>query len=462
MQEDTICAISTPLGEGGIGVIRLSGEKAIEIADRAIRLKGKTPLMQHPSHTLHYGHVVDPVSQEIADEVMVAVLRAPKTYTREDMVEISGHGGPVPLACTLRILLTQGARLAEPGEFTKRAFLNGRIDLSQAEAVLDVIRAKTEGSLKAALRQLSGALSSRLREIREDLLDLLALIEAGIDFSEEEIDHASPQMICEKARAAAARVKKLLSTAEEGRIYREGVSAVIVGRPNVGKSSLLNALLMEDRAIVAPAPGTTRDVLEEHLNVKGVPVRLLDTAGMRETTEEVEKEGVRRTRAAMENADILLCVFDGSERLREEDRLLMQVLDGKRKIVLLNKADIGQQIEEAEIRETLPADPVLSVSTVTHAGLDALRDTLAGAILRGMETGHAHEGALVATMRQRVALSKAVESLDKLHDSAEARMPHEFLAVDLRTALDSIGSVIGAVTTEDVLDRIFSSFCIGK
>lgn len=470
--EDTICAIATPLGEGGIGVVRVSGEKAVDLVSGLVRLRSGQSLAAVPTHVLHYADILDDdggtgaVTRMRAprpiDEALVVVMRAPRSYTGEDVVELQCHGSPLVLQTVCEALIRRGARLAEPGEFTRRAFLNGRLDLAQAEAVLDTIRAKTTGSLLLAQEQLRGALSTEIDRLRESLIRMLAHVEAAIDFTEEDITFIAPEALAQGLRETLGHISRLVESCQEGRILREGVMAAIIGRPNVGKSSLLNALLQTDRAIVTPVPGTTRDVLEEVLNIRGIPVRLVDTAGLRETEDPVESEGIRRSRAAMEQAELLLVLVDGSVPLTDEDRqLLMQGRDKKR-IVVVNKTDLPGQVRFENLQEALMGvqTPVVWTSVKTGAGLDALRDTIRSTLLRtDFEPG---ESAIVSRLRHRTSLSKAADALTRALESVQAKLPGEFVALDLRGAIDALGEITGAVTTDDILDRIFNEFCIGK
>ncbi|HWP46439.1 MAG TPA: tRNA uridine-5-carboxymethylaminomethyl(34) synthesis GTPase MnmE [Candidatus Limnocylindrales bacterium] len=456
-QEDTIAAISTPLGEGGIGVIRISGKAAIAIADALFvsPSKGKK-LKDLPSHTVHYGHIYDPGTQEPVDEVLVTLMRAPKSYTREDVVEISSHGGFISLKRILDLVLKGGARLAEPGEFTKRAFLNGRIDLSQAEAVIDIIQSRTELSHKVAVRQLEGRLSQKVRAIRDTLKHLTALVEASIDFSEEDIEVISPEALDSGIGEALESIDFLIETAEEGQILREGLSLVIVGKPNVGKSSLLNVLLEEERAIVTPIPGTTRDVIEESLNLKGVPVRLLDTAGIRNTEDPVEVQGVLRSKNLLEKADLVLWVLDSSSPLTQEDRDILELVKEKKVLGVLNKIDLPSKIGE-EAGQLLAGIPWVKISAKEKSGIETLKDLIFEMVVKTPV-----ESVWVTNIRHKNALIKAQQSLLKARESIAQRMSGEFIAVDLRAALDSLGEIIGETTTEDILTEIFSTFCIGK
>ncbi len=470
--QDTICAIATPAGEGGIGVLRISGEKAVEVAACLVRLRSGQPLASARSHRLYHADLLDPASPpssdsqrqsfRAVDEALVVVMRAPHSYTGEEVVELHCHGGPFVLQTVCESLMRQGARLAEPGEFTKRAFLNGRLDLTQAEAVLDTIRSKTAGSLRLAQEQLRGTLSNEINRLRETLIRLLAQVEAGIDFAEEDIAFIRPQDLLAGIRQTGIEIARLVESSREGRILREGVTAAIIGRPNVGKSSLLNALLQTDRAIVTPIPGTTRDVLEELLNVRGLPIRLLDTAGVRATDDPVEQEGVRRSQGAMEQAELLLIVVDGSLPLSEEDGAILAGHQVKQRLVVVNKSDLPSRVEPAVLTRLARVEPaqIIRISAKTGTGLDGLRDAIRTTILRAdFEPG---EAAVVTSLRHRAALLKAQEALDHAADSVEARLSGEFVAMDLRAALDALGEITGAVSTDDILDRIFRDFCIGK
>lgn len=468
---DTICAIATAVGEGGIGIVRISGEKALEIASTIVRLRSGRPLASIQTHRVHHADVLDsagprrPQHQRI-DEALVLVMRRPHSFTAEDVVEIQCHGGPFVLQTICEAAIRTGARLAEPGEFTKRAFLNGRLDLTQAEAVLDTIRARTTGSLRLAQEQLRGTLSKEIDGLRERLVGLLAHVEAAIDFTEEDISFIPPQELLSGLEQATTVITRLIESSEEGRILREGIVAAIIGRPNVGKSSLLNALLETDRAIVTSVPGTTRDVLEEVLNIRGIPVRLVDTAGLRETDDPVEREGVRRSRAAMENAELLVVLLDGSAPLTPEDRELLRQHPDKKRLVVVNKTDLPSELDPEALQHAaarqagMPSSGMVWISVRTGAGLDTLRDALRTLLLRAdFEPG---EAAVVTRLRHRTNLIKACEALVAAAESVENRLSGEFVAMDLRAALDALGEITGAVTTDEILDRIFSEFCIGK
>jgi tRNA modification GTPase len=454
-EQDTICAVSTPPGEGGIGIIRISGGMATGIAVKLFKPRRDKNLLTAPSHSLHYGHVVDPASGETVDEALLSVMRAPSTYTREDVIEIHCHGGMMPLWRTLGLCISAGARQAEPGEFTKRAFLNGRIDLAQAEAVMDIIRAKTDLSLRAANEQLLGGLSGEIAALRDRLLSLTAAVEAGIDFPEEDIETGTGQPLAEEADGLLAAVDSLLSGYAYGRILRDGFATAIVGKPNVGKSSLLNALLKQNRAIVTEVPGTTRDVLEEYLNIAGVPLKILDTAGIRHSHDIVEQEGVRRSIGAIASADIVLFVLDGSQPLTTEDRRVMDEVKGKHVIAIINKSDLPRKLEQLR-----KPDAQVSVSCLTGEGLEDLKRAISDQVKQGAISSREHAWAV--NQRHKTALEQTKESLQKALESITAGLSPEFISLDLRGALDNLGLIIGATYTEDILERIFNAFCIGK
>jgi len=454
---DTIAAISTPIGEGGIGIVRLSGPEAFRIADALFRsARGRTAAGAR-SHSLIHGHIVDPESGAVIDEVLLGVMKAPNTYTREDIVEINCHGGALPLRKVLDLVLRQGARLAMPGEFTQRAFLNGRIDLVQAEAVLDVIRSKTDESRRIALQQLSGGLSEEITDIRDGLMEVCAHIEAWLDFPEDEIEPDTEEELLGRAAGLGQRLDRLVRSHEEGRFFREGLSVAIVGRPNVGKSSLLNALLERDRAIVTDIPGTTRDVIEEYLNIKGLPVRIIDTAGIRESHDAPEQEGVRRSLRAIDDADLVIAVFDGSAELHREDREVMARVMDKNTIFVLNKADLARVVTTGD----LPAGPpVVSLSAKRGDGMDELRETIVRQTLR--EGPEQREGVMITNMRHKTAIESARDAVARGTEELKAGQPLEIVAMQFRDALDRLGEIVGVVTTDDILNKIFSDFCIGK
>jgi len=453
--DDTIAAISTPLGHGGIGIVRMSGPDALPIARRLFRPSRRRAAARWPAFRLRHGFIVDPATDARVDEVLVAYMPAPRTYTRQDIVEINGHGGIVALRRILELALREGARLAEPGEFTLRAFVNGRIDLAQAEAVLDIVNAHTDAALRLAVGQLEGRLSSEVRRVRACLLSVLAYLEATIDFVEDEVP---PRDVGPVLNIGADVLRNLLRGADQGIIYRHGIRTAIVGRPNVGKSSLLNALLRTDRAIVTPIPGTTRDTLEETLNLKGVPFVLVDTAGIvGATTDPVEQLGIERSRRAVRQADLVLVVVDGSEPLRPEDAAIAELTQGRAGIVVVNKCDLPTA---ADLEGFLPDAPRVRISALTGEGLDDLRAAMLNLALGGEVM--AGEGILVGSVRHKDALARALDHLEKAQATLRQGLPADFVAIDLRAALDALGEITGQTITADLLDSIFSNFCIGK
>jgi tRNA modification GTPase len=463
MLTDTIAAIATPLGEGGLAVIRVSGPEALAVADRCFRPAGKHAVKPSaaPSHTLHYGHVVR--GQSVVDEVMLAVLRAPRTFTREDTVEISGHGGVLASKAVLDTVLAAGARLAHPGEFTQRAFLHGRIDLAQAEAVADLIHARTELALAAANEQLAGKLSQRIHQLREAMMLTLAHVEAHLDFPEEDIEPDTQEQLLRRLADGVAFMDELLQTAREGQILRRGIRAAIIGRPNAGKSSLLNQLLGHERAIVSPVAGTTRDTIEETANVRGIPVVLVDTAGLREAQDVIEQEGVRRSWASGERAELILHVLDASEPLTAGDEALWREFPGKKRIVVLNKCDLPRHLDRAACLAAAGAPGLaaaVEVSCATGAGIEALKDAIQAAVWSGGVPGESLQ--VMINARHQDALRRAREAVLNSIAALRAGQPLEIAALELRIATNAIGEVVGKTTTEDLLDAIFSQFCLGK
>lgn len=458
---DTIVAISTPPGEGGIGIARLSGSRAIEICERIFKSPKGIKLSTLKTHRIIYGFIIDPLRGERIDEVLVSVMRAPSTYTREDVVEINCHGGYLVLRRVLELTLREGARLALPGEFTMRAFLNGRIDLTQAEAVLDLIRAKTDEAERIAIEQVAGALGKRIQDISLKLQEIVTGLEAYIDFPEEDII-LSPVDWIKEIKDVIGELSNLSSSFHQGRIFREGVTTVIAGRPNVGKSSLLNALVGTDRAIVTEVPGTTRDVIEEVINVKGIPLRLLDTAGIREAKDIVEAEGIRRTELVMEMADLILLVLDGSESLSAHDYRLIERLRTleKRTIVLLNKEDLGLVIDKNE--EILKGWPVIEVSVLHNQGIEELKDLIFNTVV-GSAGFEARGGVVITRARHKALIDDALRTLREGLEALEGSQPLEIVAFSLRKAILDLNEIIGVeFSTEELLERIFSEFCIGK
>jgi tRNA modification GTPase len=458
--EDTIAAVATPLGAGGLGVIRISGPRAVAVARAVFVDRHGQSVQAFPSHRVRFGSVIDPHRGMKLDEVLLTYMRGPHSYTSEDVVEISAHGGISVMARILEALVAAGARLAEPGEFTKRAFVNGRLDLAQAEAVIDLIRAQTEESHRQALMQLEGGLSQAMTGMREELLEVLAYVEGAMEFVEEDLELLPWDTLSAKIAAVETRVATLLTTFHTGRVLREGVQVVIVGRPNVGKSSLFNTLLSANRAIVTPIPGTTRDILEEVMNLRGYPFRLVDTAGMRAAENAIEQEGIGRARASIEAADLVLLVLDRSEALSAEDEQAIATVRPKRGLVVLNKADLPAALDAAVLSVMLPDWPVVAVSCLERRGLEALHGAMLDTALHGQD--RPREGPMLTKLRHWEALCRAEQNLRQARQALDQRLSGEFIALDLRDALEWLGDIVGLNYTEDLLDRIFSEFCIGK
>ena len=459
-ENDTIAAISTPVGEGGISIIRISGEDAVAVAKRLYH--GSKDLAQVASHTINYGHIVDPDTGAEVDEVMVSVMRAPHTYTCEDVVEINCHGGLLATNRILQLVLSYGARMAEPGEFTKRAFLNGRIDLSQSEAVMDLIRAKTDKSMKVALNQLDGDLSRLIRHLRQDILDVLAQVEVNIDYPEyDAVEEMTTKMLKEKALDIQQRIQALLKTAKQGKVLREGLATAIIGRPNVGKSSLLNTLLHEDKAIVTDVAGTTRDVIEEYVNVDGVPLKLIDTAGIRDTDDTVEKIGVERSKRALDVADLILLLIDSSAPLTAEDCELLTATHGKQRIVILNKTDLPRRVDLDELKKLTDGDALIETSIVKHEGMDQLGQQISKMFFNeGIESSQ--NNVMVTNARHIGLLHQANAALSDVLKGINAGMPVDLVQIDMTRCWDLLGEITGDSYQDELLDQLFSQFCLGK
>ncbi len=455
----TIAAISTSLGAGAIGIVRMTGPRALEICDRLFASPSGARLDEAVSHTLHYGVIRDPAGGEPVDEVLVAVMRAPATYTREDIVEVDCHGGPVAQQRILSLFLDAGAMLATPGEFTRRAFINGRIDLAQAESVAQVVSAKTEAGLKVAMSQLEGGLSREIGDIRRDILGVLASVEAGIDFADEDIEELDRGLAGSRLAGIEKRITELVDSAFVGTVLSEGVQTAIVGKPNVGKSSLLNALLMRERAIVTETPGTTRDTIEEIINVRGIPLKLIDTAGMRPAGDAVEQIGVERSRRAIQEADLILCLFDGSRHEDDHDRALLTSLPAERTVYVINKSDLFRGRAPAFNQGLLPSQPVV-ISALTRQGIKELKEKVAELVLGGCLPPL--EGPIVTRERHRRLLEQGAAALAHAQQGLRVGLGEELIAEELRTALSALGEITGEEIVEDLLDVIFQEFCIGK
>ncbi|MBM3252814.1 MAG: tRNA uridine-5-carboxymethylaminomethyl(34) synthesis GTPase MnmE [Candidatus Omnitrophica bacterium] len=457
--DDTIVAISTPIGEGGIGIVRLSGKDSLKIANRIFKSKSGKSIFEYESFTTHYGFIFDCERQ--IDEVILTIMKAPYSYTKEDAVEINCHSGIVPLREVLELTLKEGARLAEPGEFTKRAFLNGRIDLIEAEAVLDIIKAKTDLSLKYAMKQLEGGLSKRINLLKEGVLDVLANIEASIDFPEEGLDFLTNETLVKNIDNILSELDLLINESKTGVILREGLLVVICGKPNVGKSTLLNTLLKKERAIVTPVPGTTRDTIEESINIKGIQLRLVDTAGITETEDLIEIEGIARSKKYIEDADIILFLLDNGTRLEEDDMKIANLIkDSKNVLVVINKMDLEGKLETEKINEILPDKSIMKICAKDGTGIKELKEELARLVFSGSVISS--DEAIVTNARHRDALIRTKEALIEARKDMLNGRGSEFIYINIREALDFIGIIIGEVYTEELLERIFSKFCIGK
>ena len=456
--EDTIAAIGTPLGEGGIGIIRISGPNSGTILEDIFECAGDSSSLEN--RRLTYGRVIDKDNNQIIDECMAVFMKGPKTYTTEDTVEINCHGSMVSLKNTLQLILKKGARLAEPGEFTKRAFLNGRIDLSQAEAVIDVVKAKTDRSFDVAISQLQGALSLKVSEIRQSLLDLLVDVTVNIDYPDEDIEEITYEKMEDDLLLVREHIDQLRSTAHAGRMLREGIRIAICGRPNVGKSSLMNALLRENRAIVTEIPGTTRDTIEESVNIRNIPVNLIDTAGIHETEDVVEQLGIERSKDAFNQADYIILVLDSSQPLTEEDRMLISYIGSRNCLVVMNKQDLDMCLDTEELAYSLPCSRLLPASVKNEQGIEEIEDMIEELVYGS--TGSGTEHVMVNNVRHIQLLDNAAEDLKRATEMIRRNEPLDFIEVDVRSAYDALGEIIGETVSDEILNEVFSRFCLGK
>ena len=458
--EDTIAAIATAYGEGGIGIIRISGDKSKEILDKIFVARQKEYSESIVNKRLYYGHIVESENNQVIDEVFAVFMKAPATYTTEDVVEIFCHGSIVALRKTLSLVLKNGARLAEKGEFTKRAFLNGRLDLSQAEAVIDIVKSKTDKSFDVALRQMEGALSGKIREIRQVLMDLLVDITVNLDYPDEDIEIITYHKLVESISQIGDMIENIRSTAGTGRIIREGLNIAIIGKPNVGKSSLMNALLKEARAIVTEIPGTTRDTIEEVLSLKDIPVRLTDTAGIRETEDQIEKIGIEKSKESFNRADLIIYMIDGSENLSNEDNEIISKLLNRKVIALINKTDLGLKTGVEEIKKKLPESIIIEASIKTGRGIAELEKTVEELVYGGKVSQE--ESLLITNVRHTELLEKAASAILDALRMAENAEALDFIEVDVRRCWELLGEIIGESVTEDIIDQVFERFCLGK
>ena len=456
--DDTIAAIATAPGEGGIGIIRISGDRSLEVAEQIFKSKSNKPIKEYNTRTLIYGNIVD--EDKIIDEVLVAYMKGPNSYTAEDVIEINCHGGFISVKKILELILSKDVRLADEGEFTKRAFLNGRIDLSQAEAIIDVIKSKTDVAHEVAQSHLEGALAKKIKELRMSITEVLAHLTVSIDFSEEDVEEITYNTLKEKSEEIRKEIKKLYDTAESGKILRDGLKTVIVGKPNVGKSSLLNSILGENRAIVTDIAGTTRDVIEEFVNIKGIPLKIVDTAGIRETENVVEKIGVEKSKEYLNLADLVIMVLDSSRKLDCEDIEILENLKNKKSIVLLNKTDLENKIEIDKVKEYIDEYNIIKISALRHEGIEQLQEKIEDMVYGGDVKNSSN--LMITNSRHKDALLKAYEAINDAISAIEQYMPYDFIEVDFKNIWDYLGYINGDTVTEDLLDTIFANFCIGK
>lgn len=456
----TIAAISTAVGEAGIGIVRISGKDALNIGNYIFEGNKVQELKDDHNRKLVYGHIVDRQNNQLIDEVLISYMKGPHTYTREDMVEVYCHGGIISVKKVLELILSNGARLAEPGEFTKRAFLNGRLDLSQSEAIIDMIRAKTDRSFEASLNQLEGSLSRKIKEIRNILLEMIAHVEVSIDFPDEDIEEVTYEDLEKSGNKVKEELEQLLSTAERGKILRDGLNTVILGKPNVGKSSLLNAVLRENRAIVTDIPGTTRDIIEEYVNIDGIPLRIIDTAGIRNTDDLVEQIGVDKAKETVEKADLIIAVFDASREMSDEDYEIIELIKDKKSIILLNKTDLPTKYDEAYLKSIINNREIITTSITSGVGVDLLERSIKNIFYSGEV--EVYSDTIVTNVRHKNQLVKALQNINQAIKDIKGNVPIDCIEVDLKNCWENLGEISGDTIGEDILDKIFSEFCIGK
>ena len=451
--EDTIAAIATAYGEGGIGIIRISGPETLSILEKVF--KGKIE-----NRRMSYGHVIDPADGSVIDEVLSVYMKEPHTYTREDVAEINCHGSMVSLRKTLEVVIRNGARLAEPGEFTKRAFLNGRLDLSQAEAVIDLIKAKTDKTFDVALDQLSGRFSEEINSIRKKILDLLVNVTVNIDYPDEDIEELTYNDMETEISSISSMIEKLLSTADSGKILRDGLNVAIIGKPNVGKSSLMNELLKETRAIVTEIPGTTRDTIEEVISIKNIPVRLTDTAGIRETEDKIEQIGIEKSKQSFNEADLIIFVMDSSREISDEDNEIIETIGNRKAIVLVNKIDLGAKWTKEDIQHRLPNASIIETSMLQRLGVTEIEETIVDMVYSG--NVKQNDSIMVTNVRHKELLERSFNSLNDAYNMSVMREALDFIEVDIKAAYDYLGEIIGETVSDDIINEVFARFCLGK
>lgn len=456
----TIAAISTAVGEAGIGIVRISGKKALDIGNSIFKGSKVEEIDEKNNRRLIYGHIVDKEKDQTIDEVLISYMKGPSTYTREDMVEIYCHGGIISVKKVLELILNKGARLAEAGEFTKRAFLNGRLDLSQAEAVMDMIKAKTDKSFETSLDQLEGSLSKKIREIRDILLNMIAHVEVSIDYPDEDHEEVTYEDLESDANKIKNQIEILLSTADRGKILRDGLNTVILGKPNVGKSSLLNAILRENRAIVTDIPGTTRDIIEEYVNIDGIPLKIIDTAGIRDTEDLVEQIGVDRAKDTIKDADLIIAVFDASRELSQEDYDIIELIKDKKSIIIINKTDLDSKYDEVYLKSLVNNKEIINASIISDIGLDSLENSIKSMFYSGEI--EVESDTVITNIRHKNQLVKALDNIDQALEDIKSNVPIDCIEVDLKNCWENLGEISGDTIGEDILDKIFAEFCIGK
>lgn len=455
---DVIASISTAPGIGGIGIVRMSGEKCFDVLNKIFIPKKQEKIENIKGYTMKYGHIVE--NGEIIDEVLVSYFKAPRSYTTENMCEINTHGGNIIIRKILDLCLKNGANMAEPGEFTKRAFLNGRIDLVQAESVAEIIDAKSEKEAKTSMKQLEGNLSKKIKEIKQEILDVMVNVDVSIDYPEYDVEDVTNKQIADMLDSVQNRLEKLEKSFDSGKLIKEGIKTAIIGKPNAGKSSLLNAILKEDRAIVTEYEGTTRDTIEEFVNINGVPLKLIDTAGIREAKDEVEKIGIRKSKEIAEEADLVIAIFDSSKELSKEDLEILKIIKNKKSIILLNKSDLNSVLKENDTRFTDITKNIIKISALNGEGLENLYDLISK--MYNLEEINVDNDTIITNLRQKNLITKALENVKKTRETLDKNMPIDIIAIYIKEILENLGSITGEVVTDDIINEIFSKFCLGK